>query len=130
MTEPESRQALREQILTRRMDIPQALEQERHSKVITLMYRRELWEDAPKAGEEAHLTIEYSEHVLAQIRATPPDRPIDLIIHTPGGLALAAEMIATTIKLHPTNVTVMVPFYAMSGGTLIALAADEILMEP
>jgi ClpP class serine protease len=94
------------------------------------MHRREPWEEEPKDGEAAHLTIEDTEFVLMQIRATPPDRPIDLIIHTPGGLALAAEMIATAVKLHPVKVTVIVPFYAMSGGTLIALAADEICMEP
>lgn len=130
MTEQESRDALREQILTRRMQILAAMEQERGSRVITLMHRRELWEDAPKPGEEAHLTIEDTEHVLMQIRSTPADRPIDLIIHTPGGLALAAEMIATAVRLHPAKVTAIVPFYAMSGGTLVALAADEILMEP
>ena len=130
MTEQESRQALREEILARRKLILQAMEKERGSKVITLMHRRELWEDAPKPGEEAHLTIEDTEHVLMQIRSTPPNRPIDLIIHTPGGLALAAEMIATAVKLHPAKVTAIVPFYAMSGGTLIALAADEIIMEP
>lgn len=55
--------------------------------------------------------------------------PIDLIMHTPGGLALAAEMIAMALKDHPAKVTAIVPFYAMSGGTLITLAADEILME-
>jgi ClpP class serine protease len=64
-----------------------------------------------------------------RIRETPKDRPIDLILHTPGGLVLAAEMIAMALHYHSAKVTVMVPFYAMSGGTLIALAADEILME-
>jgi ClpP class serine protease len=130
MTDEVSRQELREQILTRRKEILQEMEQERGSKVITLMHRRELWEDPPKPGEQAHLTIEDTEHVLMQIRAAPPEQPIDLIIHTPGGLALAAEMIATAVRLHPGKVTAVVPFYAMSGGTLIALAAHEILMEP
>lgn len=59
----------------------------------------------------------------------PLDTPIDLIMHTPGGLALAAEMIAMALRSHPAPVTEVVPFYPMSGGTLIALAADEILME-
>lgn len=130
MSETEGEEQLRERTLARRREIVSALEGERGTKVITLMHRRELWEDEPKAREAAHLTIEDSEFVLMQIRATPPDRAIDLILHTPGGLALAAEMIATALKLHPTKVTVMVPFYAMSGGTLIALAADAILMEP
>src|SRR5205809_5084599 len=31
------------------------------------------------------------------IRLTPPDQPIDLILHTPGGLVLAAEQIAKAL---------------------------------
>jgi hypothetical protein len=33
------------------------------------------------------------------------------------------------LKHHPGFTTVIVPFYAMSGGSLVALAADEILLE-
>jgi ClpP class serine protease len=67
--------------------------------------------------------------VLRAIRLTPEETPIDLILHTPGGLVLAAEQIAYALKSHPGKVTVLVPHYAMSGGTLLALAADEILMD-
>ncbi len=62
-----------------------------------------------------------------RLRQTSED--VDLILHTPGGLVLASEMIAMAVKNHPAKVTVIIPFYAMSGGTLIALAADEIIME-
>jgi ClpP class serine protease len=55
--------------------------------------------------------------------------PIDIILHTPGGLVLAAEQIAHAIRNHPAKVTVFVPHYAMSGGTFIALAAVEIVMD-
>ncbi|MGC8942455.1 MAG: SDH family Clp fold serine proteinase, partial [Sulfurihydrogenibium sp.] len=58
------------------------------------------------------------------------DKPIDFIIHTPGGIALAATQIARALSDHPAKVRVIVPHYAMSGGTLIALAADEIVMDP
>jgi ClpP class serine protease len=54
--------------------------------------------------------------------------PIDLIVHTPGGLVLAAMQIARAVEAHPAKVTVYVPVYAMSGGTLITLAADEIVL--
>ena len=66
---------------------------------------------------------------LRAIRLTAESTPIDLIVHTPGGLLLAAEQIAYALKQHPAKVTVVVPHYAMSGGTMIALAADEILMD-
>lgn len=42
---------------------------------------------------------------------------------------LAAEQIAKALVEHKGKVTVFVPHYAMSGGTLIALAADEIVMD-
>jgi ClpP class serine protease len=41
---------------------------------------------------------------------------------------LAALQIAKAVREHKGKVTVFVPHYAMSGGTLIALAADEIVM--
>jgi ClpP class serine protease len=55
--------------------------------------------------------------------------PIDIILHTPGGVVLAAEQIAWALKRRTGEVTVYVPHYAMSGGTLIALAADKIVMD-
>jgi ClpP class serine protease len=75
------------------------------------------------------INIEDSEQVLRAIRLTPKDMPIDFIIHTPGGLALAATQIAQALADHKAPVRVIVPHYAMSGGTLIALAADEIIMD-
>jgi ClpP class serine protease len=75
------------------------------------------------------IDIQDSEEILRAIRLTPEGTPIDLVLHTPGGLVLASEQIAYALKAHPAKVTVLVPHYAMSGGTLLALAADEILMD-
>lgn len=75
------------------------------------------------------INIEDSEEVLRAIRLTPDEKPIDIVVHTPGGLVLAAEQIAHAIKKHPAEVRVIVPHYAMSGGTLLALAADKIIMD-
>ncbi len=63
--------------------------------------------------------MEDSEAVVAAIRGTPPQNPIDLIVHTPGGIALAAELIAMVLKLHPGPTTAIVPFYAMSDQCLV-----------
>lgn len=116
---------LRGEIIKRRAEIIDALQAERGSRVITLIHRRELWDKEKKDG---YITMEDSEAVVAAIRSAGMDTPIDLILHTPGGLALAAELISMALKHHEGPATVMVPFYAMSGGSLIALAADEILM--
>ncbi len=55
------------------------------------------------------IDIEDSEAVLRAIRPAPPDQPIDFILHTPGGLVLAAEQIAQALINHQGKVTVFVP---------------------
>lgn len=76
------------------------------------------------------IDIDDSEAIIRAIRSTPPNKPIALILHTPGGLVLAAAQIAMALKKHRGKKIVIIPHYAMSGGTLIALAADEIWMDP
>ena len=76
-----------------------------------------------------YIDIQDSEGVMRAIRLTDPDVPLDLVLHTPGGLVLAATQIASALHKHKAKVRVFVPHYAMSGGTLIALAADEIIMD-
>src|SRR5713226_5389164 len=75
-----------------------------------------------------HIDVNDSEEVLRAIHLTDPAVPLDIVLHTPGGLVLAALQIARAIHKHQGKVTAFVPHYAMSGGTLIALAADEIVM--
>ncbi len=104
------------------------LEKKRKSRVITMLHRQETMSFLG-IPISRFIDIEDSEQVLRAIRLTPDDMPIDFIIHTPGGLVLAAEQIAEALVRHPGKVTVFVPHYAMSGGTLIALAADEIVMD-
>jgi ClpP class serine protease len=116
----------KEEILARRAQLIRELEQERGSRVLTLIHRKEPWS---ASDEEPEIVLEDSEVILQQVRETPPDKPIDFIIHTEGGLAFAADLIAMALKYHPAKVTVMIPFYAMSDGTYIVLAADEIMME-
>ena len=77
-----------------------------------------------------YIDVNDSEDVLRAIQMTDPDVPLDIVLHTPGGLVLAALQVARAIRGHKGKVTVLVPHYAMSGGTLIALAADEIIMSP
>ncbi|MGA2461605.1 MAG: ATP-dependent Clp protease proteolytic subunit [Candidatus Bathyarchaeia archaeon] len=113
-------------ILAWRRRILEELGEERGTKVITMIHKKELWTEE---GEEPEIGIEDIEAVLQAFRKTPPSKPIDLILHTPGGYASAAQMMAMAIKFHPAKVTVMVPFYAMSGGSLMSLAANEIRME-
>ena len=77
-----------------------------------------------------YIDIDDAESVLRAIRETPEEREIEIILHTPGGLILAAQQIAAALARHQGKVTAVVPHYATSGGTLIAMAADEILIDP
>jgi ClpP class serine protease len=113
----------------RRRGLLRRLELERGSRVVTMIHRQDSRRilGLPFGGM---IDIDDAEQVLRAVRLTPDEMPIDLILHTPGGLVLASDQIAYALKRHPGRVTVMVPHYAMSGGTLVALAADEILMDP
>jgi ClpP class serine protease len=112
-----------------RDDLLDRLQQERGSRVIAMIHRQDTVSlfGVPVSSS---IGIEDSEAILRAIRLTPPDQPIDLILHTPGGLVLAAEQIALALLERTGKVTVIVPHYAMSDGTLLALTADEIIMDP
>jgi ClpP class serine protease len=112
-----------------RASVLERFQQERNSRVIALIHREETVTifGVPVSSS---ISIEDSEAVLRAIRLTPEDQPIDVILHTPGGLVLAAEQIAMALVQRKARVTAFVPHYAMSGGSLIALAADEIVMDP
>jgi len=116
----------KEEILSRRAQLIHELEEERGSRVLTLIHRKEPWSTG---DDEPEIGFEDSELILQQVRETPPDKPIDFIVHTEGGLTFAADLIAMALRYHKGKVTVMVPFYAMSDGTYVVLAADEIMME-
>ena len=105
------------------------IEQKRNSRVILLVHRQETMAllGFPLVK---YIDVNDSEEILRAIHMTDPDVPVDLVLHTPGGLVLASLQIARAIHKHRGKVTVFVPHYAMSGGTLIALAADEIVLSP
>jgi len=110
------------QMLMRRIEV------KRKSRLITMIHRQEALSFLGIPFSR-YISIEDSEQVLRAIRLTPDDMPIDIVLHTPGGLVLAAEQIAHALVRHKAPVTVFIPHYAMSGGTLIALAADKIVMD-
>lgn len=114
---------------SRRTRLIRSLEKRRKSRVIALIHRQETMAvlGFPLVS---FIDIEDSEEVLRAVQLTDDNMPIDLILHTPGGLVLAAEQIAHALTAHPAPVTVFVPHYAMSGGTLLALAANQIVLAP
>ncbi|MGB3347052.1 MAG: hypothetical protein WBA71_07405 [Candidatus Humimicrobiia bacterium] len=102
------------------------IERIRGTRVITMIHRQESLFGLPFFK---YIDIQDSEQVLRVVRMTPNNMPIDFIIHTPGGLQLASEQIALALANHKAKVTIFIPHYSMSGGTLLALGADEICMD-
>src|ERR1700687_4479109 len=100
----------------------------RNATVITMIHRQETISllGIPLAR---YIDIDDAESVLRAIRETPSGQTIEIILHTPGGLVLAASQIERELRDHDGRVVAVVPHYAMSGGTLIALAADEIQLD-
>lgn len=119
---------LRQKFLTAsRQRLLARFEKTRQSRVIMLIHRMETM-SLLGFPILRYIDVNDSEEVIRAIHLTDPEVPLDLVLHTPGGLVLASLQIARAIHRHQGKVTVFVPHYAMSGGTLIALAADEIVM--
>jgi len=113
--------------VVRRAQAIRAVEKLHGTRVITMIHRQEK-RSLFGFAIARHIDLEDAQTIIAAIKSTPEDMPIDFVIHTPGGLVLAAMQIARAVEAHKAKVTVYVPVYAMSGGTLIALAADEIVL--
>ena len=98
------------------------LEQLRGSRVICIIHQAGM--------ESSSVDTVTTEDILTALQSTPKDKPLDIILHTPGGYSYQAHQIALAVKAHRGRKTVFVPHFAMSGGTIISMAADEIVLSP
>jgi membrane-bound ClpP family serine protease len=105
------------------------IEQVRGTRVLAIIHHRQRSYAAMRAPRD-HIDGDTAEEFLSVMRRIKPTQPIDIILHTPGGWLTAAQQIASALKAHKGRKTVFVPYQAWSAGTLIALAADEIVMGP
>ena len=66
---------------------------------------------------------------LNVVHGLDPSKGLDLILHTPGGLAETTESIGNYLReVFGTDIEVFVPLMAMSGGTMIACVSKKIHM--
>ena len=72
------------------------------------------------------IDIDVAERVLVKMERLP-DQPITLVLHTLGGCVTACVMIANALRQF-SDATAVIPYMAVSGGTLIALNATRIEM--
>jgi ClpP class serine protease len=96
------------------------MEQRRGTRVLCVIHNDMM--------ESASVDLLTTEDTLTALYALDPHAPLDIILHTPGGLAYQGMQLARALKAHKGKKTVFVPFYAMSAGTIMTLAADEIVM--
>jgi ATP-dependent protease ClpP protease subunit len=66
---------------------------------------------------------------MATIHELDRSKGLDLVLHTPGGDVAATESLVGYLRLmFDGNIRVIIPHMAMSAGTMIALAANTIVM--
>jgi ClpP class serine protease len=90
----------------RRAQAIRAIEKLHGTRVITMIHRQEK-RSLFGFSVSRHIDLEDAQTIIAAIKETPDDMPIDLVIHTPGGLVLAAMQIARAVEAHKAKVTVM-----------------------
>lgn len=78
-------------------------------------------------GLPKRISFEEAFEVVEQIRSAK-NAPIAIVLHTMGGYTFPTEMIADALKAHKGSKKAYVPYVAMSGGTVIALATEEVVM--
>jgi hypothetical protein len=74
------------------------------------------------------ITMEDVNGFMSVIHGMDFDKPLTIVLHTPGGATNATETIVEYLRTKFDDIEVIVPIYAMSGGTMISLAADRVVM--
>ncbi len=93
-----------------------------------VLYGSAFLQKAQVPGEHLMITHEDLNGFMSVIYGMDWDRGLTLLLHTPGGVTNAAETLVAYLRSKFTDFEVIVPTYAMSAGTMIALASDRIVM--
>jgi hypothetical protein len=85
---------------------------------------------APNKVQPQLLQIDQSDKIGFHSMLEAVDGPkLDILIHSPGGFAEATETIVEEIRRKFGHVRFIVPSYAKSAATMMAMAGDEILID-
>ena len=98
-----------------------------HSQRNVILYASS-WLQKPETGNESAISDEDIQGFM-EVCSNLEGDGLDLILHSPGGNTLAAEAIVSYLRSRfPDDIRVIVPQLAMSAATMIACAADKIMM--
>ena len=99
-----------------------------HTQRDTILYAT-AWTQTAKESPGTLLSITDEDiHGLMEVNAGLEGDNLDLILHSPGGSAETAEAIVKYLRSRFSHIRVIVPNLAMSAATMIACAADEIVL--
>jgi len=100
-----------------------------HTKRPAVLYATDFLNETKIKHAQAAMAINPQDvRGLAEVVRGVEGNDLDLILHSPGGSAEAAESMVAVLRSQFKNVRVLVPVMAKSAATMIALAANEILM--
>jgi len=80
------------------------------------------------SGLYTSISLEDVDRFMDGIRGLDPKKGLLLILHTPGGQVEASHAIIGYLRSKFDDIVALIPTYAMSAGTMIALACDSIIM--
>ncbi len=97
-----------------------------HTKRNTILFAS-AWIQKPELGSRVIIAEEDVQALMEAVHGLR-GKKLDLIMHSPGGRAEAAEGIVLYLRSKFSDIRVIVPHMAMSAATMISCAADRIVM--
>lgn len=104
-----------------RKPLYKAIEQQRETKIISYV-------TSDRANAETQIGADCIDIFVDHLDAIGPTKRISLLLHTNGGNTAAAWRLVNLIKTFCDEFEVLIPYKAMSAGTLISLGAHRIVM--
>jgi hypothetical protein len=98
-----------------------------HTGRATIVYATAWFENKDVGGDALQIDLSDLQGFMETV-SNVSERELDLILHSPGGSAEAAESIVEYLRTRFDHIRVIVPIAAMSAATMVALGADEIVM--
>ena len=93
----------------------------------TILYATAWLESRPIPPAEVQVGLPDVQGLMEAV-SNISEKQLDLIIHSPGGSAEAAESLVDYLRQRFDHIRVFVPLAAMSAATMMALSADEVVM--
>lgn len=104
------------------------VEMSRHTGRALILYATKWTQPSGNVAPEMLSINDEDLQALMTVMNGVKETSLDLILHSPGGSIEAAEALVTYLRSKFSHIRVIVPQQAMSAATMIACAADEIVL--